>query len=139
MNLLIPTMILLAAQTAVAPEYYSLTVEQQAAGTDGAMRHYRVAADLNGDGKADKAELQLRCDGGLPTDAVLTPAAVPAGKRQHKPMTITKEWGAASPQLTQAKVGYNVKKVEGTGARTAGIPVNLIGAGPLCALATIGR
>lgn len=28
-----------------------------------------------------------------------------SGKRQHKPVVITKEWGAASPQLFQALVG----------------------------------
>ena len=139
MNVLILTGILLAAQAAAPSNTNSLTVEQQA-GADGAMRHYRVAAgDLNGDGKADKAELQLRCDGGLATDATLTPLAT--GKRQHKPMAITKEWAATSPQLAQAKVGYDVKKVEGTGAKVAGggIPVTLFGSAPLCALGTIGR
>jgi len=30
------------------------------------------------------------------------------GKRQHKPVTITKEWGAASPQLFQALVTNEV-------------------------------
>ncbi len=29
---------------------------------------------------------------------------LPTGKRQHKPLTITKEWGAASPQLFLALV-----------------------------------
>lgn len=139
MNALITIAFLLAAQAAAPANTNSLTVEQQA-GADGAMRHYRVAAgDLNGDGKADKAELQLRCDGGLATDATLTPLAT--GKRQHKPITITKEWGAATPQLSQAKVGYDVKKVEGSGAKAAGggIPVTLYGSAPLCALSTISR
>ena len=32
------------------------------------------------------------------------------GKRQHKPITITKEWGAASPQIFQALVNNEVLK-----------------------------
>lgn len=33
-----------------------------------------------------------------------------SGKRQHQPITITKEWGAASPQLFQALVQNEVLK-----------------------------
>jgi len=33
-----------------------------------------------------------------------------SGKRQHKPLSITKEWGAASPQLFQALVTNEVLK-----------------------------
>src|SRR4249920_960420 len=29
-------------------------------------------------------------------------SGLPTGKRQHRPVIITKEWGAASPQLFQA-------------------------------------
>lgn len=140
MSVWIVTVMMLALQAAVPTDANSLTVEQQAA-ADGALRYYRVAAgDLDGDGKADKAELSLRCEGGLAADATLTPIAA-AGKRQHKPMAMAREWGAASAQLAAAKVGYNVKKVEGTGAKTvsSGIPVTLIGSGPLCSLATILR
>jgi type VI secretion system secreted protein Hcp len=32
------------------------------------------------------------------------------GRRQHKPITITKEWGAATPQLFQALVSNEVLK-----------------------------
>ena len=32
----------------------------------------------------------------------------------HKPMTIVKEWGAATPQLSAVKPTYNVKKMEGS-------------------------
>jgi type VI secretion system secreted protein Hcp len=35
---------------------------------------------------------------------------LPTGKRQHKPVVITKEWGAASPQLYQATVTNEVLK-----------------------------
>jgi type VI secretion system secreted protein Hcp len=33
-----------------------------------------------------------------------------SGKRQHKPVTITKEWGAATPQLFQALVTNEILK-----------------------------
>jgi type VI secretion system secreted protein Hcp len=33
-----------------------------------------------------------------------------SGKRQHKPITITKEWGAASPQIFQALVNNEALK-----------------------------
>jgi type VI secretion system secreted protein Hcp len=37
---------------------------------------------------------------------------LPTGKRQHKPLTITKEWGAASPQIFEALVtNENLKGV----------------------------
>jgi type VI secretion system secreted protein Hcp len=42
-----------------------------------------------------------------PRDAATGQAS---GKRQHKPITITKEWGAASPQLFQALVDNEVLK-----------------------------
>jgi type VI secretion system secreted protein Hcp len=40
-----------------------------------------------------------------PRDAA---TGLPTGKRQHKPVVITKEWGAASPQLYQALVTNEV-------------------------------
>src|ERR1700758_2744129 len=40
-----------------------------------------------------------------PRDAA---SGLPPGKRQHKPVVITKEWGAASPQLYQALVTNEV-------------------------------
>jgi type VI secretion system secreted protein Hcp len=42
-----------------------------------------------------------------PVDAA---SGVPSGKRQHKPVVITKEWGAASPELYQAIVTNEVLK-----------------------------
>jgi type VI secretion system secreted protein Hcp len=35
-------------------------------------------------------------------------SGLPTGKRQHKPVTLTKEWGAASPQLFEALVTNEV-------------------------------
>ena len=86
--------------------------------------------------------LRVRCDRGAvaavyhtvksPRDAASGQAT---GKRMHKPITITKEWGASTPLLNKqigwapkgdhaakaggTKTGYDVKKVEGTGARMA--------------------
>jgi type VI secretion system secreted protein Hcp len=40
-----------------------------------------------------------------PRDAA---SGLPSGKRRHKPVVITKEWGAASPQLFQAAVTNEV-------------------------------
>jgi hypothetical protein len=50
-------------------------------------------------------------------------------------MTIVKEWGAATPQLMAIKPTYDVKKVEGSGARSATdewSPMTLANAGGLC-------
>ena len=33
---------------------------------------------------------------------------LPVGKRQHKPIVVTKEWGAASPQFVQALISNEV-------------------------------
>lgn len=111
----------------------------------GTPNYLRVAAgDLDGDGVADQAVLRLRCDGGMlrevyytitsPRDAASGQAS---GKRMHKPITVVKEWGAASPQLMAMKPTYDVKKVEGTGARAVPTdgwsPIDLGNAGGLCA------
>lgn len=95
--------------------------------TSGPPYFVRVAAgDLDGDGVADEAVLKLTCAGGAlkqahysitaPRDASSGQAS---GKRMHKPMTIVKEWGAATPQLMAMKPTYDVKKVEGSGARAS--------------------
>jgi len=155
------SMMLLAALTAQGtPEFTWLGIEGQATDASGDMRYYRVAAgDLNGDGRADKAILKVRCADGRAVEALIAPrdaaSGLPTGKRQHKPMVIVKEWGAASPALINAKIGYDVKKVEGSGARTGydvkkvegtgarvlidnegWTPVTLNDSAPLCAMAT---
>jgi hypothetical protein len=109
----------------------------------GAPYYLRVAAgDLDGDGAADEAYLKLTCADGVlkqvqyqvksPRDSASGQAS---GKRMHKPMTIVKEWGAATPQLMAIKPTYDVKKVEGSGARSATdewSPMTLANAGGLC-------
>ena len=80
--------------------------------------------DLDGDGRPDVAIIRMNCSAGSihaaqyqvtsPRDSASGQAS---GKRMHKPITFVKEWGPATPQLMAMKTGYDVKKVEGTGAR----------------------
>ncbi len=84
----------------------------------------RTDADSDGDGVGDDTYLRVRCDGGAmaavyhtvksPRDAASGQAS---GKRMHKPITITKEWGASTPMVGRT-VGWNLK--ENKGARSAG-------------------
>ena len=63
----------------------------------------------------------------------------------HKPFTIVKEWGAASPQLMAMKASYDIKKVEGTGARAKTMmaddwsPISLANTEELCAAAVAAK
>ena len=77
------------------------------------------AGDLDGDGSPDDAYLKLACADGRLTDAwyqVKGPrdsaTGMATGKRMHKPFTIVKEWGAASPQLAAVKPTYDVKTIK---------------------------
>jgi len=110
------------------------------------------SADLDGDGLADDVVIRMDCTAGTlhsadfrvtgPRDAASGQAT---GKRMHKPFTIVKEWGAATPQLIAMKTGYDIKKVEGTGARTKTTmedswnPINLSNSEELCAAAATAR
>jgi hypothetical protein len=125
-----------------AAQQGELVVEASEAGVAGPTRHFQVAAgDLDGDGRPDRAILKVDCDQGAVTQAYLAPrdraSGQATGKRQHKPITVIKEWDKSTPLLAM-KAGYDVKKVEGTGARTAAgdgwTPVTLTGASSLCAL-----
>ena len=68
-----------------------------------------------------------------------------SGKRMHRPVTFVKEWGPATPQLMAMKPGYDVKKVEGTGARAKTMmedswnPINLANSEELCAAASAAK
>ncbi len=102
------------------------------------------AGDLDGDGLDDDAYLKLTCADGKvsqaryqvkgPRDAATGQAS---GKRQHKPMTIVKEWGAAPPQLSAIKPTYDIKTNKG--ARSAAgddwAPISLANTDGLCAAA----
>jgi len=142
--------ILLAANAAVAAsaDYY-LKIEGVARGSADGPIYLKVSSigDLDRDGLPDAAVVRLTCAGGSlraadyrvtgPRDSASGQAS---GKRMHKPFTIVKEWGSASPQLIAMKIGYDIKKVEGTGARgvTAADDwhaITLSNAGGLCAAA----
>ena len=131
-------------KTMASDDWHSLTILEVGAGPAAGAPHYlRVAAgDLDGDGRADDAILKLTCVGeGLkqahyilsPRDAATGQAS---GKRMHKPVTFVKEWGAATPQLSQMKPTYDVKAAKG--ARVAAgaegwRPIQLASADNLCA------
>ena len=57
-----------------------------------------------------------------------------SGKRMHKPLTIVKEWGAASPALAAVKPTYNIKELKG--ARMSAVddwwPITLANTDGLC-------
>jgi len=110
-----------------------------------ADRLYSVTvADLDGDGVNDEGWLRAMCTNEVLTGLFFYSVKSPrdaasgqaSGKRMHKPFTVTKEWGrTAGPagkmvmwDIKEAKGSkvagggkptYDVKKVEGTGARGA--------------------
>jgi len=98
------------------------------------------AGDLDGDGMTDDAVLKLGCTGGQLTSSsyVISPrdaaSGIPTGKRQHGSVTIVKEWGAATPELSQMKPTYDVKMNKGTRmASSDWTPISLSNADQLCA------
>lgn len=113
--------------------------------SNGALYLRVTGGDLDGDGMPDPAVIKLVCTGATLESAqyrVTGPrdmaSGQASGKRMHKPFTIVKEWGAASPQLAKMRPSYDGKKVEGTGARMASdgqdwAPITLAGADGLCA------
>jgi hypothetical protein len=139
--------LLLVANAAMAAhaDYY---MTFKAVGLDPGGPMYMKAhssGDLDGDGLPDEVVIRLDCTAGVmhtaqyqvtgPRDAASGQAS---GKRMHKPFTIVKEWGAASPQLMAMKASYDIKKVEGTGARAISYddswnPITLSNAEALCA------
>jgi hypothetical protein len=83
------------------------------------------AGDLDGDGLADEAYVRLVCADGVVKQAAYSiksprdsASGQASGKRTHKPVTFVKEWGPSTPQLRAISPTYDVKKVEGTGAKT---------------------
>ena len=141
--------LLLVANAAMAAhaDYY-MTFKAVGLDPGGAMyMKAHSSGDLDGDGLPDEVVIRLDCTAGVmhtaqyqvtgPRDAASGQAS---GKRMHKPFTIVKEWGAASPQLMAMKASYDVKKVEGTGARAISYddswnPITLSNSEDLCAAA----
>ena len=140
------TLLLTGVAAPAASSDYFLTIDGVAGDSSSEAIYLKVhAADLDGDGATDEGIVKLTCTGGTMDAALHTvksPRDVATGqascKRMHKPMTIVKEWGAATPQLVAMKPTYDVKKIEGSGARsssseTAWTPVALSNADGLCA------
>jgi type VI secretion system secreted protein Hcp len=81
--------------------------------------------------------LQLNFEVDSPRDLA---TGQPAGKRQHKPLSITKDWGAASPQLFQATTTNELlKSVFIEVFRTAGTGTEEVVATIRLTNATIGK
>jgi hypothetical protein len=152
--MMIASGLLIAASAAMAAstDYY---LKIDGVGLDANGPTYLKAhssADLDGDGKADEVVIRMECAAGVmhtaqyqvinPRDAASGQAT---GKRMHKPFTIVKEWGPATPQLMAMKPTYDVKKVEGTGARAKTMavddwnPMSLTESENLCAGAAAAR
>ena len=140
------TLLLIGIAAPAASSDYFLTIDGVAGDSSSEAIYLKVhAADLDGDGATDEGIVKLTCSGGV-MDALLHTVKSPrdvatgqsSGKRTHKPMKIIKEWDAATPQLAAMKPTYDVKKVEGSGARSAGgdpawSPIALSNADGLCA------
>jgi len=125
--------------TAASSDYY-LTFKHVAMQDGQTYLDATSTGDLDGDGLPDDAIIRLHCTGGVlqAADFVVKPreasSGQASGKRMHKPITIIKEWGAATPQLAKTRPNYNIKELKG--ARTAGgewTAIDLSGAPNLCA------
>jgi len=90
-------------KTMALDDWHMLSVTQVGGTAAGSPAYLRVAAgDLDGDGRADEAFLKLDCAGGVLKSAAIRTVNAPrdassgmaTGKRQHKPVTFVKEWGA---------------------------------------------
>lgn len=106
------------------------------------------AGDLDGDGRPDDAYLKLACADGKLTQAwyqVKSPrdaaSGLASGKRQHRPVTFVKEWGAATPQLSAMKPTYDVKMQKGARVAASGdwAPISLAKTDGLCAAAEAAK
>lgn len=106
------------------------------------------AGDLDGDGLPDDAVMRLTCANGAVSEAAYwltgpreAASGQASGKRMHKPMTITKEWGAASPMLMAMKPTYDVKAMKGArvvAGADGWTPISLTTTDGLCGAAAEG-
>ena len=145
-------LLMASAAMAASADYY---MTFKAVGIDPGGPMYLQAhssGDLDGDGLADDLVIRMECAAGVmhtaqyrvtgPRDAASGQAS---GKRMHKPFTIVKEWGPATPQLLAMKATYDIKKVEGTGARAKTMaedswnPITLSNSEELCAAAAAAK
>lgn len=105
-------------KTMAVDDWHHSTIVSVGAASPASPDTYLVvqAGDLDGDGKPDDAYLKLACADGKLTQAWYqvkgardAGSGMASGKRQHKPVTFVKEWGAATPQLSAMKATYDVK------------------------------
>jgi hypothetical protein len=109
----------IASVAQAASADYFLKIEGVAGEASSGPIYLKVASsgDLDGDGAPDTAIVRMTCAGGQPVSThyqVTSPrdaaSGLATGKRQHKPITIIKEWDAATPQLAKVKPSYNIKE-----------------------------
>ncbi len=144
-------LLLLASAASAASADYYLKIDAVGMNISGpTYLKAHSSADLDGDGRADNVVIRMECAAGVmhtaayrvtgPRDSASGQAS---GKRTHKPVTFVKEWGPATPQLREMKAGYDVKKVEGTGAKTMNVDswhqMSLSNSEELCAAAAAAR
>ena len=145
------TFLLLAAlaspdgKTMAMDDWHAMTITGVTGETGGPVYLRVQAGDLDGDGTADEAAVELTCTAGKVTEAsyVVTPrdaaSGMATGKRQHAPVRITKEWNAASPQLSAMKPQYDVKKLKGNERLADGwMRISLANTDGLCGAAEAG-
>lgn len=145
-------LMLMILAAAAVPDGKTMSIDDWQAATithaasDAAPLYLRImAGDLDGDGVADEAAIKLVCSGGSVSSSlhrIVSPRDVAtgqsSGKRMHKPFLISKEWDAASPQLSAMKLTYDVKAMKGTrvAADADGwSPITLSSTDGLCAAA----
>ncbi len=148
-------MLLFVALLAAAPDgktmavddWYQSSIVSVGSGSPTSDATYVVvqAGDLDGDGVSDDAYLKLACTEGKLTQSwyqVKGPrdsaSGQASGKRQHRPVTFVKEWGAATPQLSAIKPTYDIKTMKGARTSAGGggwSPISLGNSDGLCAAA----
>nr|NUR38271.1 hypothetical protein [Sphingomonas sp.] len=128
-----------AGKTMAMDDWHALTITKVATDPSGQLYLQVHGGDLDGDGISDDAVLKLVCAAGKLTSAsfVVAPrdssSGMPTGKRQHSPLTIVKDWGAASPELREMKPSYDVKAIKaGRVAADGWTDVSLANSDGLC-------
>ena len=107
------------SKTMAMDDWQTLTITEVGGEASGPLYVQAHAGDLDGDGVPDDAVVKLACTAGKLTSASYVLSAREAssgmatGRRQHAPITITKQWGAASPSLMKQRPQYDVKSLKG--------------------------
>ena len=128
-------------KTMMQDDWQTLAIYSVGASDKGPLYVRAHAGDLDGDGIADDVVLKLVCaDGRLAQSSFMRETGIgsPTEKRQHGAVTITKEWGPATPQLMSVKPTYDVKTMKGNERRTTAgwTGVSLRRSDGLCAAAS---